>query len=170
MARLLFAHDGNGGEGGGIYNREGTVTITGGVIRLNDARKRGGGIYLDNDTDARLYLSGGSVTGNYSVTEGGGIQVSNKASIYLSGSPVVKNNNLEKEGFVYISNNLNLSGSNMINVDGALTAGAEIYETRDGGDGTGVITDGYSSTNTEPPKNTSGRIMSSTEQHFTTVR
>lgn len=86
--------------GGGIFNKNGTVTMTGGVIAANQAYS-GGGIAMDGGS---FTMSGGCISGNKCLAEnnftqngdgkygqGGGV-FGNGATIELSGSAYITNN------------------------------------------------------------------------------
>jgi CSLREA domain-containing protein len=67
-----------GGHGGGIFNVDGHVEISGGEVDDNDARFEGGGIWTGRDpcgNGCTLILTESSITDNSSGSDGGGIYV-----------------------------------------------------------------------------------------------
>ena len=62
----------NNGDGSGIYNNSGTLTIEGGTFSGNHAASNGGAIYIKTGT---LNLKGGTITNNIATYQGGGIYV-----------------------------------------------------------------------------------------------
>ncbi len=59
------------GYGGGIYNHQGTVTLTGTDVSYNTSNGRGGGLYTNGD----LTMTDGNISHNESQSSGGGLQV-----------------------------------------------------------------------------------------------
>ncbi|MST59470.1 Spy0128 family protein [Parafannyhessea umbonata] len=102
------------GYGGGIYAVGATVTISGGYITNNsvlahyDQRGQGliggGGLAIvNNSSQAKLSISGGYVTGNFSQEDGGGLYVGREkkglgANFTLSGGIVASNVAQDGEG------------------------------------------------------------------------
>ena len=77
-------------NGGGVYAKNGTLNISGGVIAANRGNS-GGGIYVNS---GELNISGGAVTGNWlndGHGNGGGIFL-NSGTLNLSGGGYVTNN------------------------------------------------------------------------------
>ena len=60
------------GDGAGILNQTGLLTITDSTISGNAATYEGGGIFVDNSA---LEISGSTISGNEADEEGGGIYV-----------------------------------------------------------------------------------------------
>lgn len=71
-------------SGGGVYN-EGSVTISGGEIKENEATENGGGVYNNGD----VTISDGSVTGNDADESGSGVY--NNGSVTMTGGSVTGN-------------------------------------------------------------------------------
>ena len=92
---------------GGAVNCEGTLIMTGGIIRNCEAQC-GGGVYVENGT---FYMSGGTIDNNYArdivsyrnrmenyhKNAGGGVYVGDYADMYLSGG-TISNNKSSREG------------------------------------------------------------------------
>lgn len=89
--------------GGGVYNRNGTLIMSGGTIKSNTAEGCGGGIFCTG-TDANVFLYGTAVIGNGEATEiaqaannkhsnsaknGGGIYLDAGTHLYLGYMPVI---------------------------------------------------------------------------------
>ena len=80
--------------GGGIFNKMGTVKMTGGKIINNRAywpgytSNSGGGIFNYNNS-ARFIMSGGLITDNYATANGGAI--CNGGKVFISGDAVIGN-------------------------------------------------------------------------------
>ena len=68
------------------------MTINGGYISNNKATDLGGGIYLPDYTNAVLNLNGGEILSNTCGIDGGGIEVTETATMTPSGEPVVATN------------------------------------------------------------------------------
>lgn len=71
-------------SGGGVYN-EGSVTMTGGEIKDNEATQSGGGVYNNGD----VTINDGSVTGNDADESGSGVY--NNGSVTMTGGSVTGN-------------------------------------------------------------------------------
>ena len=149
-------------KGGGIYC-EGTLTVNGGTIQDNKANTSGGGIYLEDGTNATLHLNGGTITGNacndvkYETDNcGGGVYVSATATMTVSGNPVVTGNE-RIWGHSLFTDNVGLASSNngnsKISVVGELADGASLGVTIQSWSGNtlGVITSEYGKQNQEYP-------------------
>jgi hypothetical protein len=76
LAEGLTLTGGRAADGGGVYIKGGSFTMSGGTISGNTARDDGGGVYLDDGTFA---LSGGTINGNHAESDfygdGGGVFV-----------------------------------------------------------------------------------------------
>ena len=94
-------------------------------------------------------MNSGMVVDNTCGTNGGGVYVSDTATMTVSGNPVVMSNKRNADNTESDSNVL-LMGSSVIGVTGELVEfGANIYVSRDAGPG--IFTTGYSDHNTEYP-------------------
>ncbi len=81
-------------NGGGILFETGTFTMSGGTISRCEAVD-GGGVYMNtvNSKYPKMYMSGGTITGNSVTGKGGGIAVANANDrIYFSKAPYVYGN------------------------------------------------------------------------------
>lgn len=104
----------NNGDGSGIYNNSGTLTIEGGTISGNHAARNGGAIYIKTGT---LNLKSGTITNNIANNQGAGIYVESDGTMNMQGAPTITGNRV---GSSY--NNLFLSNNVVINIDaGGLT-------------------------------------------------
>jgi predicted outer membrane repeat protein len=66
-----FPHNYEGGYGGGIYNHQGTVTLTRTDMDYNTSNSRGGGLYTNGD----VTITDGNISHNESESSGGGIEI-----------------------------------------------------------------------------------------------
>ena len=156
----------NGGEiaynqasvhGGGIglaYTNHTTITVNDGAIHHNLCQCAGGAITLDNDPDSYLYLYGGAIRDNASVSGDGNNPwhpggIAGNANIHIKGGAQVCNNiNLSSSnnGTSVHNIEINTSENDFITLDGALSKDAKIalsYHTG-GSKSTGVFTSGWS--------------------------
>ena len=101
-------------DGGGIFTSGGTINMDGGIMTGNEARNRGGGIYMGGT----MNMSGGRITGNTSQNDGGGIY--NRSRLNMEGNPVVSGNASTANGTD------NIYVKERIYVIGAFTEGAKI--------------------------------------------
>ena len=133
--------------GGAIYNVNGwTTTINGGAIQNNNATGDGyniigigGGIA----NEGTLRINGGSIIGNTSASNGGGIyaNVDDRGAVFMKGNPVIRDNKMGS-----VANNVYIPNENkVINVEGAFTVGACIGFTPQSADDR--ITNNYSEHN-----------------------
>lgn len=76
------------GNAGGIYMYNSQVTVTGGSLTYNTSKKDGGGAYNNNGT---LKLSGMYVAGNKTPGAGGGLGVTKKGKLILTGGTITGN-------------------------------------------------------------------------------
>lgn len=98
----------NDGEGSGIYNYSGTLTIEGGTFSGNHAASNGGAIYIKTGT---LNLKGGTITNNIATYQGGGIYVESGQTMNMQGAPTITGNRVGGS-----DNNLFLSNNVVINI------------------------------------------------------
>jgi len=80
--------DNSASRGGGIFNSDGTVSLTDCVVLENSATGDGGGIYTDQGS---VTLNDSQVTDNTAIGNGGGIY-SNLGNVTLSGTSSVTGN------------------------------------------------------------------------------
>ena len=114
--------------GGAIYNNNGwTTTINGGTIQNNSAA---GDVYSNDGIGGGivnfgiLNVYGGTIQGNSSSREGGGIWLSDEGSIFMKGNPVIKDNIVNSN-----NNNVYIPESRLIFAVGNFTEGAFIGVT-----------------------------------------
>ena len=119
-------------RGGGLFIESGpTVTISGGNIRYNQAKKKtsdgsggnGGGIY----SYASLTVNNGIVHGNSAENVGGGLLVPNcTATVTFSGGTFSENTASSQGGGVYLDTNstLDMKGTSQI-IDNYVSAGSK---------------------------------------------
>ena len=120
-------------NGGGVCVDGGVFTMNDGVITENTSGSWGGGVYLSQT--ATMNLNGGAITNNTCGENGGGVHVSERSVINVSGHPEV-NENRKGDG----ANNLRLSSGSVLHVTGPMR-GASISVTMAQ---PGVFTDGLS--------------------------
>lgn len=108
------------GSGGGVSNN-GTVVMTGGVIRDNTAKYGVGGFRCEAGS---FTITGGEVTGNYGHTWiPSGVQIDGNSEIHIGGSAKIYNN-------YYLNTQKDLGineGQNFIDICEPLTEEAKIY-------------------------------------------
>lgn len=95
----------NSGSGGCLSNDNGAVlTIAGGSITGNNSKSNGGGIY----NDGTLNITGGSITENTAANYGGGIY--NNGTISISGKvDIMGNKKGSSEDDIYLANKSKIS-------------------------------------------------------------
>lgn len=81
--------------GGGIHVSGGKLTMSGGKISGNTSGTMGGGIYLIKSTAT---LSGGVVSSNVTYKNGGGISTSANTTLNLCGATISGNSSVDDEG------------------------------------------------------------------------
>jgi hypothetical protein len=91
----LTIQDGNGANGGGIYNLGGTLTVTNSTLSDNSVVSSGGAIYNLGGT---LTVSNSTLTGNSAVSFGGGIF--NDGTVTVTNSTLA-GNSTAKGGGIY---------------------------------------------------------------------
>ena len=111
---------GNTQYGGGVYNRTGTVELTGGHVTDNIAQ-RGGGIFNEAGI---VKVTGGEITHNRVTFDGGGI-LSNQGTVLVSGGEISENSAGGMGGGVCSRAALELSGGRIGGNTG--TSGGGVY-------------------------------------------
>ena len=106
------------GNGGGVYVKSGTFTMTGGTISGNNAAS-GGGVYVDGGT---FNMEGGEISGNTATSGGAGVYV-NSGTFNMSGETARIAGDNAQLVYVAYSGSLNMTngtitgkGSNMVYV------------------------------------------------------
>lgn len=135
----------NWGGGIGIYGKVYIYDTS--IISNNTANSGGGGIELENN--ARLYMSGGTVSENRILAQngglwkGGGIHIPNGSEYHISGNAVVKNNyqgsSETEQNNVFVRQEV----PDKIIIDGELTTNEKIGVRYGTTTGTGVFTSGW---------------------------
>ena len=105
--------------GGGIYNRNGTLTITGSTISGNSADRNGGGIYNYNGS---ITITGSTISDNSSnISSGGGI-CNSGGRLTIAGSTISGNSALDGGGICNYEGSITIIEStisdNTFNLDG----------------------------------------------------
>lgn len=140
-------------NGGGIYVAAGKATLTNCNIKQNSAHVSGGGIYLYAGT---LYVYGTTTIGgdgsNTSTSYGGGVYVRGNNKMHIKGTPIISNNVRDNDGHTEVQNVYLESTSNVIYVDGVLSADANIGVTKSG-NVEGTITHGLTESGNQNPYN-----------------
>ena len=128
-------------DGGAIHLEGGTTTLTD-VTITNNTSKDAGGIYVHSDATLNLGgTTGSTLSGNTSSEHGGGgivnygtVNLSGSVNItgntcHTDGSGIWSNSTLRMQGNIQVKNNNNddvyLKENKKINVNGAITSGAE---------------------------------------------
>ena len=140
-------------SGGGVFILAGSVTLTSCNIKENTANVSGGGIYLYAGT---LYVYGTTTIGgdgsNTSTSDGGGVYVRGNNKMHIKGTPIISNNVRDNDGHTEVQNVYLESTSNVIYVDGVLSADANIGVTKSG-NVEGTITHGLTESGNQNPYN-----------------
>ena len=123
-------------NGGGVYVKGGSFTMTGGTISGSSAQY-GGGVFVNSD--ASFTMTGGSITGNTAAEHGGGVCVYSGGSFTMTGGSITGNTAAGHGDGVYV-----YSGGSF-SLSGAPTIGGEVYLG-----GSSVITVTGELTNTDP--------------------
>jgi predicted outer membrane repeat protein len=87
-----------------------TITINGGTISDNnhgDSNANGDGGVNNQSGDSVTTINGGSITGNYSKTNGGGVNVAGELTI--NGGSITDNTATQNGGGVYVKTLANLT-------------------------------------------------------------
>lgn len=105
----------------GVYVDRGDFTMTGGTISYNTATY-GGGVYIQ---EGDFTMTGGTISYNTTTEKngGGGVCVASSTTFNISGAPKIKDNKRSTDDHAKDVSSYN----DAINVNGALTVGAEIY-------------------------------------------
>jgi CSLREA domain-containing protein len=99
ISGVTIQHGNFSGDGGGIGNYNGALTLTNSTISSNTSQGLGGGIFVGGSGELRLINS--SVSGN-SAGQGGGISIYTNTSSTLTGSTVSGNNAQYFGGGIFI--------------------------------------------------------------------
>ena len=153
----------NYGNGGGIYNDRGTLTLNNVTVYNNKCEYTGGGIYCaekSNNKSSRLYMNGGAIRNNEAIgvsgtaAGGGGIYANTTAAFQMNNVTVTGNRTISKGGGIRIrmsNNNTTLNRctitNNVIGTDSE-SKGGGIYCDSNNNDHTLTITDCEISANT----------------------
>ena len=84
-----------GGNGGGVYVKDGSFDMSAGSISGNTSAV-GGGVYVEDQ--GSFTLTGGSISGNSATNSGGGVKVNPGNSFTMSGNGVIKDNTAGEYG------------------------------------------------------------------------
>lgn len=119
----------SGSAAGGVYVYKGYMEMTGGTISKNETVHNGGAIYLyqlsSEDAAGCFYMTGGTITGNYSGNVAGGVFVS-RSKLEMTGGTISDNKTKNYGCGIYYSNST-----------GKITGG-EITRNLSGLDGAGM--------------------------------
>lgn len=99
-------------DGGAIFAGCRNFTISGGAtLTGNTAGRRGGAIclYSDSGLNAKLEMTGGTISGNSATNDGGGVYVGKNSTLTLSGSTVFTGNKAKWGGAIYLTDNSSLT-------------------------------------------------------------
>ena len=147
----------NNGDGGGIYNDRGTLTLNNVTVYNNKCKWTGGGIYCAEKSDnksSRFYMNGGAIRNNEAVGEsgvaagGGGIYANMAAAFQMDNVAVTGNRTISKGGGIRIkmsTNNITINGctitNNVIGTDSESKGGGIYYDANTNDSRTLTITD-----------------------------
>ena len=123
-----LASGGTGGNGGGIYNNLGTITMSNGQIAKNSATNYGGGIYANIGT---TNLNGGTIGDSNTAINGAGVYIANEGTLNTGACYVSWNRASSLGGGIYVDHGTTTSNSTIVNTNYALDGGGGIYH--DGG-------------------------------------
>ncbi|MCR5613980.1 leucine-rich repeat protein, partial [Treponema sp.] len=152
---------GSGCRAGGIYNSSGTIylgymtttnkdnTFSGGIIG-NYSADQGGGVFMSGGS---LYINRGSVSYNKTGTTGGGIRISDSASVQMLGGSVSGNVASSNAGGFYVggSESLVVSGGSIEGNEAGVSGGAVYLNS-----GTLTMSGGTMGGSTSDYQNTAG--------------
>jgi len=115
---------GKGSYGGGVYNSQGTLTITGGTITGNSAGF-GGGVANIKGT---FTMTGGCITGNTSTSMGGGGVANIDGGTFVMTSGIITGNTASKNGGgVYNENGTFIISGGIITANSSANNGGGVY-------------------------------------------
>lgn len=113
------------GRGGGLYVSGGTVTLSDGEIRGNQA-KDGGGAYTTGSS-SYFNLNGGRISGNTATGDGGGMYVASSSKPTITGGTITGNKADGNGGGIYVaSGTAAVSGGEITNNEAVGGGGAYI--------------------------------------------
>ncbi len=136
----------NGGDGGGLYNNDGTTTITDSTITDNTARSQGGGLYNDTGT---LTVINSTVSGNRAGQEGGGLYIFGSATVTNIVNSTISGNVAGSEGGGIYQDRGTLTITNStITGNTATTSGGGLYLYNDSPGAVATIVNSIISGNT----------------------
>lgn len=154
----------NYGNGGGIYNDRGTLTLNNVTVYNNKCEYTGGGIYCaekSNNKSSRLYMNGGAIRNNEAIglsgtaAGGGGIYANTTAAFQMNNVTVTGNRTISKGGGIRIrmsNNNTTLNRctitNNVIGTDSESKGGGIYCDSNNNDPRTLTITDCEISANT----------------------
>lgn len=135
MTRCEITKNRSSFAGAGFFSLDGKTYATDCIITGNSAfvetdKMYGGGISLYKNST--YTMDGGTIEGNSSFQDGGGIYVMQGAKFNILGQVVIRDNFRIREGVSTTENNAYLGGSSVINIIGPITEGSEIYITGHG--------------------------------------
>ncbi|MBR5965191.1 MAG: leucine-rich repeat protein [Treponema sp.] len=114
----------SGGKGGGLHNDSGLLKIADGNVSYNKAQLCCGGVWSDcgNEAGQGLFISGGTIKGNFSAAaagQGTGCGVESVGLFEMTGGTIKENSfkNDNKGGGVYASGTFKMSGTASIPYD-----------------------------------------------------
>lgn len=113
-----------GGNGGGIFNDGGSVTLNGCTVTGNSASQGGGGIFNSSGT---VTLNSCTITSNIAGYGGGGVY--NVDMLKISGNVNVTGNTGETNGGSGSANNIYLEDGKYITITGSLNSSSHIGVT-----------------------------------------
>ena len=123
----------NADSGGGVYtNKKSVFTMTDGTIATNTATAYGSGVYVNNEADYPITMSGGTISNHGSDTDrqasiGAGVYVAATAHFKLTGNGIVEANYTSENGAgVAVAGKLSYSGGN-IQDNNATKDGGGVY-------------------------------------------
>ena len=121
-------------DGGGIYVHEnGTLIFRGGTITGNESTLDGGGVYVNGT----MQMTGGKISGNTADSDGGGIHVGKGGTLIFDGGVISDNKATKDGGGVRVSGTLTCSDNaaklpSAIENNSAGETGGGVYVDSDG--------------------------------------
>jgi hypothetical protein len=119
---------GTGGNGGGLYIEEGTLTVAGCQFSANSTRDAasGGGAAICA-SGGTLTINGSTLSSNSAAYNGGGILLTNSAVLTINGSALSSNSATNNGGGIYLVDNCTLTINNSTVSSDWAPSGGGIY-------------------------------------------
>ena len=101
-------------SGAGVCVAKGSLYIKGAKISKNSSGESGGGVYIGDDSHAKVYFSSGEICENQAHGSfGGGVKVESSGSLKMTGGKISGNTAAQKGGGIYNEGYVNISGGSV---------------------------------------------------------